>query len=387
MKVYYINSYLLCLLMQFISLDITIKTESLFSFEGEFLNGEPMGIPMMISTYNDGAIVLYEYDVQTLKKFDKDGNFLKTLTKRGRGPGEFLDIDHIFIDRDDRLFVVDHIQLKMTIINSDLQKTDYPIFENRPRIRSFHQTDESKYIVGFINYSGFGIPSGVELFYLIDTDIELLAQGFVTPNDLHQVVPGSVPEVAMRGSTRLTENSVLTLNDDLLVVPALYNGKMLLYSKKSDYSEHEIVKISGDYGPPYEELQEPRQMSQELYEVEGFTMVNNPSGRKFFLHFNRSLGLFKHSTGHIIHFAQIHEGNEAVLVAEILDDRGLEVLHVQKIERLGNLNVVDNSTGYRKYSRIDFVIHHLDHLNRLFVSRFGENDLPELHVIELDIKF
>jgi len=367
--------------------DVTIKTESLFSFEGEFLNGEPMGIPMMISTYSDGSIVLYEYGVQALKKFDKNGIYLKTLTKRGRGPGEFLDIDHIFIDRDDRLFVVDHLQLKMTIINPDLQKTDYPIFENRPRIRSFHQTDESKYIVGFINHSGFGIPSGVELFYLIDTEIELISQGFVTPNDLHQVVPGSVPEVAMRGSRRLTENSVLTANDDLLVVPALYNGKMLLYSKKSDYSEYEIVKISGDYGPPYEEFQEPRQLSQELYEVEGLTMVNNPAGRKFFLHFNRSLGLFKHSTGQIIHFAQIREGNEALLVAEILDDRGLEVIHVQKIERLGNLNVVDNSTEFRKYSRINFVIHHLDDFNRLFVSRFGENDLPELHIIELNINF
>ncbi len=363
------------------------KTEGLFSFIGTFPNGEPMGIPMMVTTFSDGAFVLYEYDNQSLKKFDNNGNHIKNLTNRGRGPGEFLDIDHIFIDRKDRLLVTDHVQFKITVINPDQEKSDHFIFKNRPRIRSFHQTIDGQYIIGFRNYSGTDIKSDPEMFHKIDENLELHKPGFISPKGLHRLVPGAVSEVVMRGTSgRLTDNSVLTVNDDLLVVPALYNGKMLLYNKVSDYEEYEIIEVSGDYGVPYEEFQEPRHITQQMFEEEGVSMVNNPVGRTFFLHFNRSLGLFNLNTGHIVHFAQIKEGKKAVLVAEILDEQGKEVLYAQKLETLGNLRIKDCITEYNKYSRINLEFHHLDHQNRLFVSLFGENDMPELHVIQLNVE-
>lgn len=373
------------LMMLFISLDITIKSESLFSIDGVFSNGDPMGIPLMVKTFSDGTFVLYEYDVQELKKFDKNGNYIESLSRRGRGPGEFIDIDHIFIDGEDQLFVVDHIQLKLTAINPNKEKSDHLIFESRPRIRSFHQTKKGEFIIGFINYSRAGIMQSPELYYLFDENLKVQTPGFVPSKDLHQLVPGSTPEVVMRGSTQLTDNSVLTINDDLLVVPALYNGRMLLYSQYSNYDEYEVIEVSNDYGTPYEEFQELRQINQRVFEEEGFSMVNNPAGRKIFFHYNRSLGLFKLNTGHIVHFAQIKEGNGAVLIVEIFDEEGRNVLSTQKMETLGNLNVQENVTEYRQYSRIDLVFHHLDHLNRLFISRFGEYDMPELHVIQLDM--
>jgi hypothetical protein len=61
------------------------------------------------------------------------------------------------------------------------------------------------------------------------------------------------------------------------------------------------------------------------------------------------------------------------------------VLNTQRLDMLGDLSIQDNMISYNKFSRIDIVFHHLDHLNRLFVSRFGKDDLPELHVIQVDI--
>lgn len=116
-------------------------------------------------------------------------------------------------------------------------------------------------------------------------------------------------------------------------------------------------------------------------------MVNNPSGRISFLHFNRSLGLYQLNTGQIIHFVQIKNGDNVELIAEILDDKGRKVLSTQKLDFLGKLNVQENITEFREYSSIDLVFHHLDHKNRLFVSRFGENGEPELYVIQIDVEF
>lgn len=373
--------------MLWFSTDVTISTEELFSFSGTFFNGEPMGVPSMVHTFSDGSFVLHEFDSQTLKKFDSEGRFIQHLSREGRGPGEFLDIDHIFVDARDRLIAFDHIQLKLTVLENERVISDHFIFNNRPSIRSVHQLQSGEYIFGFTNYSSSGILESPELFYLVKQSFEIQTTGFVPPNHLHQLVPGSVPKIVMRGSKRLTDKSVVTVNDDLLIAPSLYNGRMLLYSKSSDYNEFEIIEVSNDYGPPYAEFMQPGHMNSQIFNQEGFSMVNNPSGRISFFHFNRSLGLFQLNTGQIIHFVQIKNGDNVELIAEILDDKGRKVLSTQKLDFLGKLNVQENITEFREYSSIDLVLHHLDHLNRLFVSRFGENDEPELYVIQIDVGF
>lgn len=381
------NPLLLYLLMLWFSTDVTVSTEELFSFRGTFFNGEPMGVPSMVHVFSDGSFVLHEYDSQTLKKFDSEGRFIQPLSREGRGPGEFLDIDHIFIDAQDRLIVVDHIQLKLTVLENESDISDHFIFNSRPSIRSVHQLQSGQYIFGFTNYSSSGILESPELFYLVQQNFEIQTTGFVPPGHLHHLVPGSVPEIVMRGSKRLTDNSIVTVNDDLLVAPSLYNGRMLLYSKSFDYKEFEIIEVSNDYGPPFEEFKEPGILNSKIFNEEGFSMVNNPSGRISFLHFNRSLGLYQLNTGQIIHFVQIKNGDNVELIAEILDDKGRKVLSTQKLDFLGKLNVQENITEFREYSSIDLVFHHLDHKNRLFVSRFGENGEPELYVIQIDVEF
>ena len=341
----------------------------------------------MVDTFSDGSFVLQEYDSYTLKKFDSEGRFIQPLSREGRGPGEFLDIDHIIIDDRDRLIVVDHIQLKLTVLENERETSDHFIFKSRPTIRSVHQLQSGEYIFGFTNYSSSGILESPELFYLVQQDFEIQTTGFVPPGHLHQLVPGSVPEIVMRGSKRLTDNSVLTSTDDLLVAPSLYNGRMLLYSKRSDYKEFEIIEVSNDYGPPYKEFKETGHISSQIFNQEGFSMVNNPSGRISFFHFNRSLGLFRLNTGQIIHFVQIKNGDNVELITEILDDHGRNVLGIQKLNTLGEIKIRENIIEYREYGHIDLVFHHLDHKNRLFVSRFRENGEPELSVIRIAVRF
>lgn len=97
------------------------------------------------------------------------------------------------------------------------------------------------------------------------------------------------------------------------------------------------------------------------------------------------MGLFQFNTGQIIHFIQIQENGEPVLMAELLDEKAENVIGVQKIDRLGDLSIEDSILEFETYGRINLGLLHLDDQNRLFVVRHDDRAHPELHVIQLEL--
>ena len=379
--------YLLILaivLTESIGFDLNLQTNTLFKFEGEFKTGEPMGIPIHVSSFSDGSFVLYEHDIQGLKVFDKSGNLIDTLSRRGRGPGELIEIDHIFVDNNDQLLVVDHVQVKLSLLNRNQKPNDHFIFESRPRVRSIHQKTDGSYILASKKYWGPDMLNNRKLYHFMSNNFQLSDDGIIESGDLSKEGPGSLSDIVMSGSTRLTDNSVLTINDDLVVAPMLYNGEILVFENETNYVTNNTIQTS-DYGPAYEEYPDSKPLDYELIESEGINMVSNQKGRKSFYHFNKSLGLFRLNSGEIIHFVQIQKDNRAALMVEFLDREANDVLRVQELEKLGELYIEENIKKGPKHGYIELNFHHVDKNNRLYVSRFGDNHQPELHVIQLDI--
>lgn len=378
---------ILFLAIQSISVNVFIDTKTVFVFEGEFKNGEPMGIPVNIGSFNDGSFVLQEYQVNELKRFSYDGDYLSELSSSGRGPGEFSDIDFIFVNKKNQLLAVDHKQLKLTVIElKGNEHEDYRIFRSRPRIRSIHQLSNGSYVLGYSKYFG-SIRKADELFYILNSKYELSEKGFVHPNDLTNGEIGSLPNSVMRGGRRLTDKSVLTASDDLVIAPIFYTGEILVMDRSNElYNLPRRLQVA-DYGTAYEEFPKGKTLTMDVIQNEGVSSSSNSNGTFTFYHYNRSLGLFKLNTGEIVHFAQIKKGNKTVLTVEVLDEEARNVITTQELDALGDLVVKDNLVRGSKYDRIDLVLHHLDSQNRLYVSKFGKNSEPELHIIQLDVIF
>lgn len=371
--------------IQSISVDVRIDTKTVFVFKGEFNNGEPMGIPINIGNFSDGSFVLQEYQVDELKRFSYDGDYLNELSSGGRGPGEFIDIDYIFVNKRDQLLAIDHKQLKLTVIGlKDNEQEDYRIFKSRPRVRSIHQLSNGTYILGYSKYFG-SILQADELFYTLSSNYKLSEKGFVHPNDLSNGEIGSLPNSVMRGGKRLTDKSVLTTSDDLVVVPIFYTGEILIMDRLNELYEAPRRLRIANYGTAYEEFPKGKTLTMDVIQNEGVSSSSNSTGTFMFYHYNRSLGLFRLKTGEIVHFAQIKKGDKTVLMIEILDEKARNVITTQELDAIGNLLVKDNLVKGSKYDRIDLVFHHLDNQNRLYISKFGKNSEPELHVIQLDI--
>ncbi|MEP1141475.1 MAG: hypothetical protein ABJH44_14755, partial [Balneola sp.] len=194
----------------------------------------------------------------------------------------------------------------------------------------------------------------------------------------------SLPSFVMAGGKRLSDNSVLLDNGDLLVSPMLYEGYLLLYTAQSDYQSHQIVNVE-KYGKSYEEYEGTDRLNFDLVRKQGLSMLSNQAGRRIFYHFNRSLGLFKLNTGEILHFAQIKRGEEADLIVEFINEEGSKVIGTQTLRNIGDIDVKENTSKKDNHSRIDLVFHHMDKNNRLYVSRMGKDYVPELHVVQIKL--
>jgi len=376
----------LATIFQSTRLDFTIETDTLFVVSGDITPDTLFIYPTDLDTYSDGSFIVKELRQNELKLFDRDGNYQKTLTRRGRGPGEFLEIEYFFIDRNDRLLVIDKKLVKLTVFKSGLSNSKgYSVFNSRPSIRSLHQKKDGTYLLGFQDYNPRASRQKEALFYAMSPDFVRSDSGFAYPEDLTEEEPGSLPHVVL-GGRGFTANSVLSDSDDLIVAPKLYSGRMVMYRSNNEYSEPEYLKINS-YGPAYEEYPTSRPLTFELVRKEGINAHSSAgSGSVRFYHLNRSLGLFRLNTDELIHFVQIWEKNKSVLMVELLDRSATKVVGTKQLDKLGDLDIQNNIIRGKKYSYIDLNFLHLDDRNRLFISKINkDNEEAELHVIQLNV--
>ncbi len=377
--------FFIIFLTQVFSLNHSIETKSLFSFKGEFFDGTPMGIPMNVSSFEDGSFILHENNVESVKLFSEDGTLEKVISQRGRGPGEFLDIDNIKVNNSGDILVLDHKQLRISMFSKNGEVIDdYKVFRSRPRARSIHHRKDSLYIFGSIRYSELGNKTSTKLFFVTDQKFNRTGIEFGQSMEYTNEDSESLPSFVMAGGKRLSDNSVLLDNGDLLVSPMLYEGFLLLYTAQSDYQSHQIVNVE-KYGKSYEEYEGTDRLNFDLVRKQGLSMLSNQAGRRIFYHFNRSLGLFKLNTGEILHFAQIKRGEEADLIVEFINEEGSKVIGTQTLRNIGDIDVKENTSKKDNHSRIDLVFHHMDKNNRLYVSRMGKDYVPELHVVQIKL--
>lgn len=92
--------------------------------------------PSEIEADSEGNIYILENLDSTIKKFNSSGHFIKKIGREGQGPGEFVELNSIEINRKNELFAYDSALRKIEVFatNGDLIKT---IKLNRYTVKHF----------------------------------------------------------------------------------------------------------------------------------------------------------------------------------------------------------------------------------------------------------
>lgn len=84
-------------------------------FEIGGMNDTIIYSPASITTDSKGNLYVADYIGKFVKKFDTKGKFVKQYGRPGKGPGEFVYPTCVYVDSNDKLYVFDDSNLKLTM--------------------------------------------------------------------------------------------------------------------------------------------------------------------------------------------------------------------------------------------------------------------------------
>ena len=119
--------------------DLTISSEN---DKGEIL----LYFPNRCAVNEEGNIYIGDYQDSSIKVFDPQGKYLKTIGRKGNGPGEFQSILVLSFLPDGRYLVLDSEQMRISCFSADDQFISSHNFQNSGN--NLHMTTSTLYIRG-----------------------------------------------------------------------------------------------------------------------------------------------------------------------------------------------------------------------------------------------
>lgn len=350
--------------------------------------GEPLiQYPAHVATFSTGNFVVQFGREMRVHVYESDGRHLRSLGGGGRGPFEFRDISFLHINQDDELLVFDNHQAKVSVFNMQegMEEKSTP-FASRPQLRSLHNLSDGGYLMGVRRYDLRDTPQYQKLFYPVDSILTVSDQGYVPYTDYSSEV-GSVPYIVYGVGN---DRSTVTVEGDLVVARNLYEGELLVYRRDENYAVPHPLNTKS-YPPSYRVFRGDTPDSFEAMSEKNLSMMSsNERGRAIYYHLNRSVGLFRLQSGHIVHLAREWNPDQGrpILWLELLNRKASQVLGIREVERLGDLDLSEHVDYGDVHGMFNFRVAHFDQLkDELYLVVPTDAYEYELHVLSLDVSF
>lgn len=92
----------------------------LYTLDGtEAGSGEEFYNPRNVAVNDSGEIFILDSGNNRIQKFDKDGHFLMSIGRKGKGPGEFLEPYDITIDKKGNIYVADFSNGRLQVFSAN----------------------------------------------------------------------------------------------------------------------------------------------------------------------------------------------------------------------------------------------------------------------------
>lgn len=265
-----------------------------------------------VAVNSSGDIFIADRELNEIRKFNKQGEYIQTLGKKGEGPGEFLRIWKVSINSNQELLAYDR-NLDRVSIFSDNGKhiettkrlsTTPKIYPNR-----IFDIDRKYLIFGSQNNS-------LKLLHEFNKDWEIvrsyLDYTFIDDEEFE------------KHSLRIGLGKCwIHTNGDLLYTKYYYDNKILIYR---DGELLRVISRESDVKKPYslkKILGDPRKAMREQ-KNQGYDVISVGQGVGYFAKTHQlSLGIFQLSNGHIVNFVWKRMSKELKdFGAEVFDSTG-----------------------------------------------------------------
>ena len=335
--------------------------------------------PEFVRTDSRDYIYVNDARRADVRVFDTNGQYLTTIGKRGKGPGEMQEIVGMHVDGSDRLIVVDRNSKRLTIFtnmgrNFSMENTvDKGLVMPNPILSL-----DDNYLLSYVRW----LPNP-------ESGPSLMDERFLHVHDagLNRIETfGLLADLFDLSSPFLKAHSdspraIMVATDGMgtvVAAPYVYNGYVLRYVRSNDrwvmnklkgktLAERAFVTVSK------EEIDSSEDVKR------GAIVTSSPAGPQRVRVFSRSRGIGILSTGQILHFVArtpLHKHFEPLV--ELYGQDG-------SLQAYGKL-LFDDSELNENADIMKFVaLQWIDAADRLYIARRNPDGFFVLSVAELEI--
>ena len=257
-----------------------------------------------------GDLYVADRGLNEIRKFNKDGQYLLTMGRKGQGPGEFQDIRTVAVNSHDDLIVYDSMLRRISIFSDNgehIKTTKILLPDSEISPSKIFATNAKNVIFGIIINS-------LKLFHEFDKDWNI-TESYID----YEIADNKEFEEHFLGA--FLGHCWFQDNGDILYTKYFYDNQIFTYKNK------ELVKIirrKSDIKKPYE--------IQVFHDVKKAMAIKDPEhdlrafgrGIAYLGKIHQcSLGIYQLSDGHIVNFLYLRRSKDIKeLGVELYDSEG-----------------------------------------------------------------
>jgi hypothetical protein len=294
-----------------------------------------LGDPISVITDNIGNIYIADRASLTIKVFDTDGTYMRSIGGRGRGPGEFMQINLMRPAYDGSLLIQDRGKLAFVYLSTEGEQiSSHPVLmSNQYYPKDVIWDDELS--IG-LQQEGSGRSSDSPqvnrmLFYVYDNSFQVIDTSFFEFKEL-----GYTEEEIFIFSSFIYHPGSIEAKDGqnrFIYSPGVYTGKLYEFTKNESWQLESTLNAKPPSYLPYEIYS-----SESEYEVmsgiSGVNRIINSGIPDWGRLYSVEAGVFYLENGNIAHFygewrggdTTLEEGNTFDLFVQVLSPEG-EILN------------------------------------------------------------
>ena len=300
-----------------------------------------------VAVNSKGDMYVADRRLIEIRKFNKDGEYLLTLGRRGQGPGEFQSVNIISVNSHDELIAFDNRLGRISIFSDkgELIKTTKELIKDSWIVPFKIFSTDGTYVV--LGQSG----NSLKLFHEFNQDWNItesyIDYEFIDNKEFEEIQLGFNPG-----------NCFFQNNGDILYTKYYYDNQILICENKKLVK---IISRESDIKKPYEILvfhdvnKALNMQSDQKYQDYDFKTFGR--GIAFFgKSFQNSLGIFQLSNGHMVNFLSIRKSKDIrEFGVELYDSEGKFLYYSNLGENLYyDIRCMDSSGLFYAIGRKDY---------------------------------
>jgi hypothetical protein len=294
-----------------------------------------------VTVNSKGDIYVADTRLNEIRKFNKDGEYLLTLGRKGQGPGEFQSVNIVSVNSHNDLIAFDNRIRRISIFSDNgehIKTTKKLMTDTWIAPSKIFSTDSTYVVLGKLGNS-------LKLFHEFGQDWKItesyIDYEFIDNKEFEE------HSLAFRQGNCFFQN-----NGDILYTKAYYDNQIFIYKNKGLVK---IIRRESDIKKPYEiqvfrDLNKVENMPWDDYDFKAYSKGIAFVGKDL----QNSRGIFQLSDGYIVNFLSVRKSKDIrEFGVELFDSEG-RFLYYSKLGENLNVRCMDSNGLFYAIERKEY---------------------------------